>query len=628
MELSVLNGVGEKKVELINSLDIYSVEDLIEYYPSSVTFMNYTDLFAETILVKVKVLTLSKVFYARKNFSYFNIKALHNNQLLTFVVYNQPYLHKKISLNSEISIECRVYKNSFVVSKILFDNAVPYVKVKYRSNSKIKSKQIEKLVSQALLFLNGNVSEKLEEKLRKKYKLLSYKEAIYLIHKPRSDVDYKNAVRTLKYIEAFEFMKYIRKNNVEELSYDFSCFDISKSVNFTNNLDLELTQGQKAVVREMLGDVSKNKRFNLLVHGDVGCGKTMVSIIATSLFVANKSQVAILCPTEVLAKQMYDNYIKHISNGVLLTSSTIKRDLNNIHLGLKEGTIDYVVGTHSLLNDDLSFRNLGLVIIDEQQRFGVLQREKLINKQRNVNTILMSATPIPRTVGLVLFDNIKVIQINDLPRNRSSVFTKFEHTLSNDTIEDLKNTVKRNEQVFVVVPTISENNLNIDSIDSVHKTYLKYFSKKQIGIIHGKLNPKQVMEVMETFKKGDFDILIATSIIEVGIDVSNATRIIIHSASRFGLATLHQLRGRVGRGDKEAICTVINDSLTERLKLFVDCDDGFAITEADYKMRGFGDLKGVQQSGYSMFKLLNVFNDINVLECAKRDVDIYFKNDV
>ncbi len=617
MELISLKGVGKKKVEALNSLEIYTVEDLLHYFPMRIKFMDYTDLYASTVLVKVKVITVSKVYRTRKKLTYFNFKALYNNQLLSFTVFNQPYLNSRIIENSEISVECKQGSNAFVVSRILFDNNVPYINVKYSANSNINSKQLKKLIDSAFLEYHDLLEEKISEELREQYKLLPYKQAVYLAHNPKSQSDYTNAMRTLKYVEAYQFMMYLKDNHVENLDYDFSQFDISKSVKFTNQLPFDLTDSQKSVVREMLDAVVKNKRFNYLVHGDVGCGKTLISIIATNLFITNGMQVAILCPTEVLANQMYNNYAKYFDNGVLLTSSTTTKEKLD---SLQSGESKFVVGTHTLLSDKVAFDKLGLVIIDEQQRFGVLQREKLINKQSNVNTMLMSATPIPRTVGLVLYDNIKVLPITQLPSNRKKVQTIFSEELSETIIMDIKSEIAKGHKTFVVVPAIKENALNVSNIESMLEVYLKHFDKASIGVLHSKMKPDEINKMMSSFRDGDIHILISTSIVEVGIDIPSATRIIIHSADRFGLSTLHQLRGRVGRSDLAAICYVINNNKNERLDLFVSCNDGFEITEADLKMRGFGNLYGVEQSGYNMFKVLNVYEDIKVIECAKRDV--------
>ncbi len=618
MELLELKGVGKKKVEAINSLGIFSVEDLLNYYPTRIEFKDYTDLYAVEVIIKVKVISVTKLIRTRNKLIFFRFTALYNNNVLTFTVFNQPYLHKMIKEKSEISVECKSGNGTFIVSRIIFDNNVPYISVKYKSNNKINSKQIKKLIDSSIKEHLDILHESISEKLRDKYKLLPIKQAIYLIHNPKNQNDYKNALRTLKYIEAYEFMKYISENNVDNLDFDFSDFDLSKSIKFTNNLPFALTSSQKSVVREMLDSVVKNKRFNYLVHGDVGCGKTLVSIVATNLFISNGKQVAILCPTEVLAVQMFENYSRHLENGVLLTSNTSKSDMLNL---IKSGEYKYVVGTHSLLNDKVEFNNLGLVIIDEQQRFGVLQREKLINKQSNVNTMLMSATPIPRTVGLVLYDNVKVLPIKELPNNRKKVKTIFSNNLSDKIISDIKNEVKSNNSVFVIVPSIKESKLNISSIESVKSEYLKYFSDSNIATIHSKMKSDEINAVMENFKNGKVQILISTSIVEVGIDIPSATRVVIHSAKRFGLSTLHQLRGRVGRGGLDSICYVIDDEMNERIELFVSCNDGFEITEADFKIRGFGNLLGIEQSGYSMFKLLDIYEDLKIIECAKRDVE-------
>lgn len=620
MDLSNLKGVGNKKLMQLQTLSIFSIEDLLHYYPSKLEFKDYTDLDSNLILIKIKVVSKTKNFSLRRNLSFFTIKGLYNNELLTFKIFNQPYLNSKVIVDSEISIECKKSKKDYVISKIIFSNEVPYIDIKYSSNYQINSKQIQKLIIQALKDYHHLLDDSISSELHKKYKLLSLKEAVYLIHSPRNIVDYQNAMRTLKYYEAYNFMDYLRQNRVEKKEFDFKEFNLDVVEDFIDSLEFELTKGQRDVITQVSEDMSENTLINRLIHGDVGCGKTLVSIIISKLFVANDYQVAILCPTEILAKQMYENYSKYLDDGILLTSALKPKELTEVYDLIANNNYKFVVGTHSLLNDKLSFNKLGLVIIDEQQRFGVEQREKLISKSNDVNTILMSATPIPRTVGLVLFDNIKLTPIYDLPKNRITVETEFATTLSKEIISDITTEIENDHLVYVVVPVINDGLLNVESIETVYEKYCKIFKKKDIGVVHSKLKAEEIEKTMLDFKAGKIKILIATSIIEVGIDVANASRIIIHSASRFGLATLHQLRGRVGRSNIASKCYIINEKATERLDLFVECSDGFEVSEADYKMRGPGNLIGTEQSGYNMFKLLDVVEDFKVLQCAKDDV--------
>lgn len=620
MELSALSGVGKKRAETISSLGINSVEELLHYYPYRVDFVNYTGLDAETIVIKVKVLIKSKISFVRNNFNFFSFKAQYENEILTFKIFNQKFLYNKINIDDTISIVCKLYKNDYSVQKIIFNNEVPFTSVKYRSNSSVSSKQIQTLISKALYEFHDLLDDSLSADLVEKYKLFDIKQAVYLIHNPKTINDYNNALRTLKYYEAYTFMKFLKENRVGNQVYNFDDVEFSSNIKFIKSIPFELTKGQQDVLKDIYSDISHSKRIKRLIHGDVGCGKTLVSIISSHLFISNNYQVAILCPTEVLAKQMYENYSKYLDEGVLLTSTTSKKNSEEIIKKLEVGEYSFVVGTHSLLNDKVNFKNLGLVVIDEQHRFGVNQREKLVNKQENVNVILMSATPIPRTMGLVLFDNLNLTPISDVPKNRVKIKTEFSKTLSNEIINDVKAEVENGNLVYVVVPAINESSVVNYSIETVYDEYKKAFLGIEIGVIHGKLKSKQQESVINDFKTGKVKILLSTTVIEVGVDVSNASRIIIHGASRFGLATLHQLRGRVGRSEIASKCYVINDELTERLELFITCTNGFEISEADFKLRGPGNLSGNIQSGYDTFKLLDVFADFKILETAKNDI--------
>lgn len=619
MELTSLNGVGQKRADVISSLGINSVEELLHYYPYKINFYEYNNLESDTIVIKVKVLLKSRIAYTRNRLNYFSFKAQYENKILNFKVFNQSFLYTKINIDEDISVVCKSYKGEYTVQKILFDNNVPFVEVKYRSNNKISSKQISSLILKAMYDHHELLDNLLDKELIDKYKIFDIKQAVYLIHNPKNINDYKNALRTLKYYEAYKFMEYLKNNNVGKHDYNFDDIDFSNNIKFIKSIPFELTIGQQSVIKDIYTDISKSMRIRRIIHGDVGCGKTLVSIISAQLFTSNNYQVAVLCPTEVLARQMYDNYSTYIDGGVLLTSSTTKKDLNEIYEKLSTGEITYVVGTHSLLNDKVEFKKLGLVVIDEQHRFGVEQRDKLINKNDNVNVILMSATPIPRTMGLVLFDNLNITPIIDVPKNRHIVTTEFATDLNKELINDISQEITNGNLIYVVAPAINDNEVINDSVENVSKLYEKYFDN--VGVIHGKLKSSEQMKIINDFKSGKIQVLVSTTVIEVGVDVANASRIIIHGASRFGLATLHQLRGRVGRSNIKSKCYIINDHITERLEIFLNCTNGFEISEADFKLRGPGNLMGNIQSGYDAFKLIDVFADFKILEAAKKDVN-------
>ncbi len=624
MDVVNLKGVGPKKVEQLNDIGIYTIEDLFYYYPTSVKYKDYTAVDEEYILVRVRVVSVEGVRYIRGNLNYFKFKGIVDNTLVSFTVFNQGYLRQYIIVDNEVVVEAKRGKSDYNVLKVYVNKSVPFVEVRYKQTKGLKSSYIAKLVQNALYEYHDIIKEEVPDSLIEKYKLFSIKEAMYLIHNPKSEVDFKNALRTLKYNEAYSFMYSLEKNKNEELKCDFTALNTDISP-FLEKMEYQLTIGQKSVINDVFKDIDGNRCISRLVHGDVGSGKTLISIILSYVFINSGSQVAILCPTEVLAKQMYAQYSKYLDSGVLLTNSVKKSEAKQHAEKIKSGEIKFVVGTHSILNDNIEFMNLEFAVIDEQHRFGVFQRETLINKMKNKNILYMSATPIPRTVGLVLHDNLKMSKVEGKPKNRKETVTKYYESLNEEVIMHIKNQVQSGFNCFVIAPAISENVLNLENVESVEKQYKKVFPKMKISSIHGKMDKEEQNKNIELFRTRKIDILISTTIVEVGVDIPCATTIIIHQASRFGLAQLHQLRGRVGRNSHASYCFIVNDNLSERLEFFINCSDGFEISEADYKLRGPGNLIGVEQSGYNLFKTLDIFEDVNILTTAKNDVKEYLK---
>ncbi|MFV0498536.1 MAG: helicase-related protein [Bacilli bacterium] len=620
MDLSMLKGVGVKKKESLALIGITSVEQLLHYYPYKVNFYDYTNLYEKKVIIKVKVVNKSNVRYIRNNLKMFSFSGLYQGSELKFTVFNQIFLHKYIIVGTEVSVICSMFKNNFTVERIIFDNKIPFVDVKYRSKKGIKSDEVKRLIMQSLIDYHYLLDNLLDNKLMNKYKLLDIKEAVYLIHKPLTVTDYNNAVRTLKYYEAYNFMSFLKENRTSNLEYDFSYVELENNRKFVDNLPYELTISQQEVVNDIYDDINRSLRIRRLIHGDVGCGKTIISIICAQMFTAQSRQVAILCPTQILAKQMFENYAKYLGGGLLFDNGLKKQERESALQQIANNEVSFVVGTHSILNDNIKFYNLALIVIDEQHKFGVEQREKLIRKQEDTNVILMSATPIPRTMGLVLFDNLNLSPIKTLPRNRKSVETIYDDKLTSEIITDIRNEIIKGNLVYAVAPMIDESENSNYSVEKIYAEYTKLFGKKDIGVLHGKLSSDEQENIIKEFKGGKKKILICTTIIEVGVDIPNASRILIHGASRFGLATLHQLRGRVGRSEINAKCYIIDNTLTERLEIIVKSRDGFEISEADFQLRGPGNLAGNVQSGYDGFKLIDVFSDINILKAAKDDV--------
>ena len=365
--------------------------------------------------------------------------------------------------------------------------------------------------------------------------------------------------------------------------------------------------------------------MNRLIQGDVGCGKTILAIITGLLMVKAKFQVAMLAPTEVLAIQEYNEFKKVLAdyniNISLLTSSVKGKEYNKVLDELSSGSIDIIVGTHSLLNDKVTFKNLGLAIIDEQHRFGVNQRLKLVNKYENVDSMFFSATPIPRTLGLTFFKDLDISSIKTMPEGRKKVVTKIvPFKKINSLFKSIDNHLDQNEKCYVVVPIIENEEDDIMDIFECEELFKRRFLNRSIGILHGKMKPDEKNRILSEFKDGKIDILISTTVIEVGVNIKEATMMIIMNSERFGISTLHQLRGRVGRGDKESYCMLVSDDIDNpRLKALEEISDGFEIAEMDYSLRGPGDYLGLNQSGFNSLEYASFTSDIKILECARDD---------
>ena len=477
--------------------------------------------------------------------------------------------------------------------------------------------------------------EKLPEYLIEKYNLLSKYEAIAEIHNPTDVTLLKKARQRLKYEELFFYLlkiNYLKeKINNDELAISRE-IDQKKIDKLIDTLPYELTEDQKTSLAEILNDMSSKKRMNRLLQGDVGSGKTIIALISTYANYLSKYQTAIMAPTEILATQHYSEakkVFKNIKmNIALLTSSTKQKEKTKILKELENGEIDLIIGTQSLIQENIKFKNLGLVITDEQHRFGVNQRKEFKNKGISPDVLSMSATPIPRTYALTVYGDMEVSSIKTKPIGRKEVITysKKERDIPN-VLELMKKEIVGKHQIYVIAPMIENDNEDSESVTDLEEKMNKAFGKiAKIASIHGKLDPKEKNDIMTKYEKGEIDILISTTVIEVGVNVPNATMIVIFDANYFGLSTIHQLRGRVGRSDIQSYCILLSKDNQERLKFLETCSDGFEISEYDFKNRGEGDLFGLRQSGEIGLKLANVKKDFQMLLKAKDDAIEFLEN--
>ena len=643
MDLNLIKNIGPKTENLLNKLNIYTVEDLLTFYPyryNIIKLKNIDEVIdGEVCFIPATILSACKVFYIRRNFNRLDFIASSNNINFKVTIFNRAFLKNNLTINREVVLigKYNKLKNTFVASDIKFSVEDNKIEVKYHLTEGIKNNTLEKIIDEALK-LDYDIPDYVPEMFNIHYKLLSKRDAIRLIHQPKSVEDIKQSELKLIYEELFLYMfkiNYLSTINKEALGTP-KHFREDELNEFLSNLSFKLTTDQETTISDILNDLKSDKRMNRLVLGDVGSGKTIVAITAIYACFLSGYQSAFMAPTEILAKQHYEqvkNYFSDYDIKVeLLTGSLTKKQKEKIYERLEQGEIDLIIGTHALLNAGAEFKNLGLVITDEQHRFGVNQRNTLQNKgsKKDADVLYLSATPIPRTYALTIYGDLDLSQIKTKPNLRKEIITKvvLEKNIR-EVLLKMYEELKLGHQIFVVSPLIEQNDeINLNSVYELKEKLSKAFNSDviKIEILHGKLKQKEKDELMLKFQKGEIRILISTTVIEVGIDIPNASMMVIFNAERFGLATLHQLRGRVGRSDIQSYCYLVtNVSDNARLKVMEESNDGFYISEKDFEQRGHGDLFGVKQSGEETLKIADFKRDYKILLQAKKDSEIYLK---
>ena len=640
MKVEQLNGVGPKTANILHKIDIFSVQDLLEYYPYRYNFINIKNLSDaldnETIYVSATIITNPKVMYIKKNFNILSFNALVSDEVVNVKIFNRAFMKNNLTVDKNIVLVGKYdgLKNTFTASDIKFNIESNTIEAVYHLTEGLNANLIKKLINNALLE-NINIEDLVPDYYNKEYKLIDKNTAIKYIHKPNNKEEIKKAKLKLIYEELFN---YTFKINMLKLKNE-KALGIKRNINkeeidsFINKLPFELTTDQLSVIDEILDDLSTEKRMNRLVLGDVGSGKTIVAFIATLTNYLSSYQTAFMAPTEILAKQHFENaknFFKDKKMNIkILTGSTTKKEKDIIYKELKEGKIDIIIGTHSLINEKIEFKNLGLVITDEQHLFGVKQRTSLQDKgSKNADTLYLSATPIPRTYALTIYGDLDLSLIKTKPKLRKEIITKVKKDNEiKDVLYKMLEEIKLGHQVFVVSPLIEQNEeLDLTSVLKLEeKLKLAFNDKVSIEIVHGKMKQQEKDKIMNDFQSGKIKILISTTVIEVGIDIPNATMMIIFNAERFGLAALHQLRGRVGRNDLQSYCYLISKTDNKRLKVMEESSDGFYISEKDFEQRGQGDLFGVKQSGDISFKIADIRSDAQILLQASKDSYNYIK---
>ena len=632
--LEDIKGIGPKTLKLFQNLNIFTIQDLITYYPYKyklyhpVTLDNYEE--NTEVLINGYVASDAKIYYIKRKLNKISFRLNTGTKLINVTIFNRPFIKQHLLLNKYISVigKYNIKTNTFTASDI---KLTPIIKDEiepiYHTTQGLKQVNIHKIINN-LLEKNIYVPSLIPEEYIKEYSLLDKLTAIKEIHNPTSTNNLKQAEICLKYEELFEYtlkinyLKYLKDKTTT--SY-IKTFDTSKLDNLISSLPFKLTDSQVNAVEDIKQDFNSPKHMNRLILGDVGSGKTIISFLALYMNYLSGYQGVLMAPTEILIKQHYENIKKILTdlNIEILTGSTTKKDRDKIIENLKTGQIDILLSTHSVLNDDVVFKNIGLVITDEQHRFGVNQRKNLQNKGENVDVLYMSATPIPRTLALTIFKDMDITEIKTKPLNRKPKITKLYKTSEiKEVLYEMLDEIKKGHQIYVVSPLIEneEENTKLASVNYLYeKINVALNGKVPIGVLHGKLKNEEKENIMNDFKSNKTKILISTTIIEIGVDVSNATMIVIFNAERFGLATLHQLRGRIGRNDIESKCILISDYDTPRLKILEESEDGFYISEKDFELRGAGDLFGVKQSGDMVFKIANLNKDYKILKRCSED---------
>lgn len=632
--LEDIKGIGPKTLKLFQNLNIFTIQDLITYYPYKyklyhpVTLENYEE--NTEVLINGYVASDAKIYYIKRNLNKISFRLNTGTKLINVTIFNRPFIKQHLLLNKYISVigKYNIKTNTFTASDI---KLTPIIKDEiepiYHTTQGLKQVNIHKIINN-LLEKNIYVPSLIPEEYIKEYSLLDKLTAIKEIHNPTSTNNLKQAEICLKYEELFEYtlkinyLKYLKDKTTT--SY-IKTFDTSKLDNLISSLPFKLTDSQVNAVEDIKKDFNSPKHMNRLILGDVGSGKTIISFLALFMNYLSGYQGVLMAPTEILIKQHYENIKKILTdlNIEILTGSTTKKDRDKIIENLKNGQIDILLSTHSVLNDDVVFKNIGLVVTDEQHRFGVNQRKNLQNKGENVDVLYMSATPIPRTLALTIFKDMDITEIKTKPLNRKPKITKIYKTSEiKKVLYEMLDEIKKGHQIYVVSPLIEneEENTKLASVNYLYeKINVALNGKVPIGVLHGKLKNEEKENIMNDFKSNKTKILISTTIIEIGVDVSNATMIVIFNAERFGLATLHQLRGRIGRNDIESKCILISDYDTPRLKILEESEDGFYISEKDFELRGAGDLFGVKQSGDMVFKIANLNKDFKILKKCSED---------
>lgn len=645
-----LKSVGPKRLKLLNNIGIFSIKDLLYFYPrryedSSKILKLSEGIIGEKSTFRCRILSLLDNRNIRRGLSITSFLIEDDSAEAKLILFNNRFIKNTIDFGETYLIygkyerfRGRIQLTSPEIEKVDNIRNLGRIRGIYNQTKGLTNNNIDYLIDQVI---DKNLFEEcIPNDLIKKYSLIDKNKAIKNIHRPENRKSYALSKQRLVYEELLFFeLSILSMQNKNNSSHGIKFNIPNKIYEFINNLPYKLTSGQEKVLKDITGDMQNGKSVNRLIQGDVGSGKTIVSIILSLVAVLNGYQCAIMAPTEILAKQHFENFNSLLeAYGVrikLLVGSTSSKVKKEILTNTANGLIDILIGTHSLIEDDVKFFNLGLNVIDEQHRFGVIQRSKLRYKNDKACNIIMSATPIPRTLSLILYADLDISIIDTMPGGRKNIKTlAINSSQVNEALTFIEKELNAGHQAYVICSLIEDNEdfENLESVEKVFKDLKKFFKNYKLALLHGRLSTDEKNKVMEDFKNRKIDLIVSTTVIEVGINVANATVMMIYNAERFGLSTLHQLRGRVGRGDAQSYCILFNNSKSEiswrRMKIMTDSTDGFYIANKDLELRGFGDILGVRQSGIPNLRLANPLKDQKILSYASTDAKNILKEDI
>lgn len=635
-----VKGIGEKFAEDLNLMNVYTIEDLLHYLPYKYDVLEVLPL--SELIHEDKVTIVGRIlyepsltFYGRKK-SRLVLTVDVENVAIKAVMFNRAFAKKQLNAGDTVTLTGKwdAHRLQITVSNYRKGAQEDSTEIQpmYSVKGDITNYRLKKVISQALEDYGDQITEILPESYLTAYKLPSRKDAVEMLHFPQNRVQLKHARRRYIYEEFLLFqlkMQLLRKKHREATEGNAQKYDEEKVNSFIERFPFKLTNAQNSSLEEILLDMRSSYRMNRLLQGDVGSGKTAVAAICLYASLTAGKQGALMVPTEILAEQHYQSLQElfgELANVRLLTGSVKTKERREILTGLEAGDVDLIIGTHALIQDDVLFQDLGLVIVDEQHRFGVEQRRTLRDKGLHPDVLFMTATPIPRTLAITAFGDMDVSQINEMPAGRKEVETLWvKENMFERILNFIIKHVESGEQAYLISPLIEESDkLDIQNAVDLYHQLVEFFPPEiKVGLMHGRLPADEKDAVMKEYAENKIQVLVSTTVVEVGVNVPNATIMVIYDAERFGLAQLHQLRGRVGRGDKQSYCILIaepkNDVGKERMSIMTETNNGFELAERDLQLRGPGDFFGRKQSGIPEFKVADMVHDYRALETARND---------